>query len=118
MESQLTCPQCHIPISATDYFCHQCGQKIKEAPLIFSSGKIIGIYLISFLIPLAGFYYWFKYAQQDDTKVKSVAKVAVAITIVSIIVTVVSIVISVKLAQDILNSVVPGIPTDLQNLGY
>lgn len=85
MEQKL-CPKCQTPIIETNYFCPNCGYKIKEPPVSTTIGKQIGIYLLSALLPPLGLWPAIKYLRQPDSKAQMIGLVAVVLTVVSIII--------------------------------
>lgn len=88
MEPQLNCPNCKQNIIALDYFCPNCGKKLKDKPLSASIGKQIFLYLLSFFIPPLGLWPGIKYLKQKDDKSRVVGFIAVLLTIISIFITV------------------------------
>ena len=87
METQSICNQCHGNISTADYYCPNCGKKVKEKPLSTSTGKQIWLYFISFFFPPLGIWPAIKYLRQDDDKSKKIGIALLSITIISIIIT-------------------------------
>ncbi|HUV42882.1 MAG TPA: zinc ribbon domain-containing protein [Patescibacteria group bacterium] len=87
MESQTTCPECQSNISLSDYFCPNCGKKLKEKPLSTTLLKQLLIYLVSFFLPPLGIWPAIKYLRQSDKKSKKIGLVAVFLTIISIVIT-------------------------------
>ena len=87
MEPNLTCPVCHNISPATDYFCSNCGKKLKDKPVSTSIGKQIGIYALSILLPPLGLWPGFKYLFQKDEKAKIIGIVAIILTILSTVLT-------------------------------
>ncbi len=86
--SDTNCPSCHLPVSENFFFCPNCGKKIKEAPIVMSLGKQIGIYALSILLPPLGLWPGLRYIRQKDEKIKTVGTVAIILTLISIIINV------------------------------
>jgi uncharacterized BrkB/YihY/UPF0761 family membrane protein len=77
----LNCPFCNKEIRPTDTYCPNCGTKLPDVDLPFSTKQKIKIYLISvFLAPL-GLYWFFKYFKNEDTDKRRTAFIALYITI-------------------------------------
>jgi len=87
MDSQTTCPDCKANLSESDYFCPNCGKKIKEKPLSTTLLKQLSIYFISFFLPPLGIWPGIKYLRQPDEKSKKIGLAAILLTIISIIIT-------------------------------
>jgi hypothetical protein len=88
MEPQLNCPNCKQVVLASDYFCPNCGKKIKDKPLSTTILKQALVYLLSISFPPLGFWPAVKYLKQKDQKSRMIGFIAVALTIISIAVTV------------------------------
>ncbi len=86
MDSQTTCPDCKANLSESDYFCPNCGKKIKEKPLLTTLSKQLSIFLISFLLPPLGIWPGIKYLRQADEKSKKIGLIAIFLTIISIVI--------------------------------
>ena len=86
-ENVIKCPFCQVNTSSEDYFCPNCGKKIREKPLSNSIGKQINIYLFSLLFPPLGLWPGIKYLKQKDSKLKKIGVIAIVLTILSFIIT-------------------------------
>ncbi|MEP7167245.1 MAG: zinc ribbon domain-containing protein [Candidatus Woesebacteria bacterium] len=81
------CPQCHQPIKSTDYFCANCGKKIKEVPPATTVMRQALLYLGSIVLPPMGIVWGIKYLKQPDQKSKLIGIVAMVLTVLSFIIT-------------------------------
>lgn len=88
MENQLNCHSCKQAIDASDYFCPNCGKKIKDKPISTAVGRQIFIYLLSLLLPPLGLWPAIKYLKQNDSKSRIIGFVAVVLTIISTVITI------------------------------
>lgn len=88
MDILTVCRYCQVNISPNDYFCPNCGKKLKEKPQSVSIGRQIVIYLLSALLPPLGLWPAIKYLRQGDSKSKQIGIVAIVLTLISTIVTV------------------------------
>jgi hypothetical protein len=88
MEPQLNCPNCNQNILVQDYFCPNCGKKLKDKPQPVTVGRQILVYLLSFLLPPLGLWPAVKYLRQKDDKSRMIGFVSVVLTIISIVITV------------------------------
>lgn len=86
MESQLNCPNCKQQVSTLDYFCPNCGKKIKDKLLSTTIGRQLLIYLLSLLLPPLGLWPAIKYLKQKNEKSRMIGFAAVVLTIISIII--------------------------------
>jgi hypothetical protein len=78
------CPKCQNPVLPTDFFCPNCGNKLKENITSTGIAKQIGIYLLSFFLPPFGIWPAIKYLRQKDSKSKTIGAVAIVLTILSL----------------------------------
>lgn len=88
MDNLVTCRYCQGTITFADYFCPNCGKKLREKPVSTTLSRQIVIYLISALLPPLGLWPAIKYLRQTDDKAKQIGLVAIVITIISTLVTV------------------------------
>lgn len=93
----LKCKFCQAPISDNEYFCHACGKKLKEPPFKFSWTKIIGIMLLSVLLPPLGIFPGIRHLRMPDQRAKIVGATAIVLTILATIITI-------KIFADYMNS--------------
>jgi len=102
----LFCPSCGARFPKGKKFCDQCGTCLKELPQLetmeqnsYSSQDepSMGIAILGFLIPLAGFIMWVAWNDQMPQKARSAGKGALIGFITYAVVTVVSIIIVVSL---------------------
>ena len=87
MDLQTTCVYCKGNISLSDYFCPNCGKKLKEKPLSTTFLKQLLIYFVSFFLPPLGIWPAIKYLRQSDEKSKKIGLAALFLTIISIVIT-------------------------------
>jgi len=87
MEPQLNCPSCKQNIALSDYFCPNCGKKLKEKPQSTTILRQIFIYLLSILLPPLGLWPGIKYLKQKDGKSRMIGFIAIVLTIISIVIT-------------------------------
>jgi len=87
MDSQTTCVYCQGNISLSDYFCPNCGKKLKEEPQSTTLLKQLLIYFVSFFLPPLGVWPAIKYLRQGDEQSKKIGFIALFLTIISIVIT-------------------------------
>ena len=80
------CPFCHLPTTQDEYFCHNCGKKLREKELSTTIGKQIYIYAVSILLPPAGLWWGVKYLRQGDSKSQKIGVAAIVLTMLSLII--------------------------------
>ncbi len=83
------CPNCHVVIKPTDYFCYNCGTNLKPAPPSTTLVDQIILYSKSVLIPPFGVIWAVKYLRQGDDKSKIVGIIAILLTIISLILSII-----------------------------
>lgn len=88
MDLSTTCRYCHVNISSSDFFCPNCGKKLKEKPQSTTLVRQIFIYLISALLPPLGLWPAIRYLRQPDTKSKKIGWIAIILTVISVIATI------------------------------
>ena len=88
MEPQTICRHCKFNISPSDYFCPDCGKKIRDKPLSTGLVKQILVYSLSFFLPPLGLWPAIKYLRQPDKKSKYIGWVAIILTAISTVITV------------------------------
>ncbi len=88
MENQLNCHYCGKSLKLTDYFCPNCGKKLKDKPLSATIPRQIFIYLLSLLLPPLGLWPGIKYLRQKDEKLRMIGLAAVILTVISTVITV------------------------------
>lgn len=111
---QVSCPSCQYPILGTNYFCPNCGKKLKDPPVKTGLGNQIGIYLVSILLPPMGLWPGIKYLRQNDKKAKIIGSIAIVITVLSLVVSTVA---TINFVNQINNSVNTQMQ-QLQRYGY
>jgi uncharacterized membrane protein YvbJ len=80
------CPHCNKEIDLTDKFCPNCGNKLPEKDLPFSTGQKLKIYMVSVFLAPFGLYWFFKFFKNENIEKRKVAYNALYISIVMIIV--------------------------------
>lgn len=88
MEPMLICPQCKKDILPSDYFCPDCGKKLKDKPPSTTFLRQLIVYAISFFLPPFGLWPAIRYLKQQDGKSKKIGLAALFLTIISILLTV------------------------------
>lgn len=84
----MNCPNCKQSIAVLDYFCPNCGKKIKDKPRSTTIARQIFVYLLSFFLPPLGLWPGIKYLKQSDDKSRMIGFVAIVLTIISIAITI------------------------------
>jgi hypothetical protein len=81
-----TCPQCHVIVRPTDFFCANCGKNLKTKPLSTTLTTEIMYYIGSIALPPLGFWWGIKYLKQNDALSKRIGIVCMVLTAVSFII--------------------------------
>ena len=85
MDEIMSCPVCHQPVKTTDYFCSNCGKKLKSKPPSTSIPSQIILYIKTLLLPPFGLFWGYRYLRQPDTKSKLIGLFTIIITIVEVV---------------------------------
>jgi DNA-directed RNA polymerase subunit RPC12/RpoP len=83
MEPQVACSKCKQSISAQDYFCPNCGKKIKDKPLSTTIARQFLVYILSISLPPLGLWPAVGYLKQKDEKSRMIGFIAIALTLIS-----------------------------------
>lgn len=108
-----SCPFCGVQIEAEDYFCPNCGKKVREKPLSTSIGRQLVVYTVSLLLPPFGLVWVPRYWR--------ISRAGKKIAYVIILLTIISLVISVWVAVDFVHSFDTALQKELNtypSLGY
>lgn len=107
--SMSPCPTCHIQIRVTDYFCFNCGKKLKPQPLSTTIIQQLIIYVSSVFLPPIGIIWGIRYIKEKNLTAKIIG-------IISIILTVIVLVVSVYIVINVINTVNSQINTQVENI--
>jgi hypothetical protein len=81
------CPQCHVAVRPTDFFCYNCGKNLKPKLLSTTLTTEIMYYAGSLVLPPLGYWWGIKYLKQPDPASKRIGILCIVITTISFIVT-------------------------------
>ena len=84
---ELQCPQCHVAVRPTDYFCYNCGKILHAKPLSTSLTTEIMYYIGSLLLPPLGYWWGIKYLLQQGAASKRIGIIIMVLTTISFIIT-------------------------------
>jgi hypothetical protein len=82
-----SCPQCHVVVRPTDFFCYNCGKNLKPKLLSTTLTTEIMYYVGSLLLPPLGYWWGIKYLKQTDAASKRIGILCMVITTISFILT-------------------------------
>ncbi len=105
-----TCPQCHVVVRPTDFFCYNCGKSLKAKPLSTSLTTEIMYYIGSLVLPPLGYWWGIKYLKQTDAASKRIGILCMVFTTISFIVTSI-------LAVDYINKISATVNSQLNGVG-
>lgn len=106
------CPHCGVVVTPEEYFCPQCGKKLKDKVPSTSVLAQAGVYAVSILLPPLGLWPGVKYLRQNDEKSKRIGIAAIILTILSLAVAIYIIAGAINSFNSTLNSLTN------TNLGY
>ena len=81
---QKTCPSCQSLVTETEFFCPNCGKKLREAPLSTTVSKQIMYYVLSILLPPIGIWWAVKYLRQGGEIAKKIGIAIIILTALSL----------------------------------
>lgn len=108
-EPTLVCPQCHITVRPTDYFCFNCGKNLRPAPPPIDIAHQAQLYLGSVLLPPIGVIWAVKYLRVSDPKVRIIGWVCIVLTVISVLVATYLIVETIATVNEQVNSQLQGL---------
>ena len=83
------CKYCSQPITPLDYFCPNCGKKLKDKPVSLGIWALIWLFILSAFLPPLGFGLTLRYIRSEDSTARIVGWISVIVTVVAIILAVV-----------------------------
>ncbi len=87
-ETNIICSLCHQAIPEKYYFCPNCGNNLKEKPVVVSTIMQIGLYALAIFLPPLGLWPGIKYIMKKGQQAKRVGMITIVLTIISTIVTI------------------------------
>lgn len=81
-----SCPQCHVAVRTTDFFCYNCGKNLKPKPLPLKIESLILYYLGSIILPPMGIIWGLRYLKDDNQTAKIHGIILITITVVELII--------------------------------
>ena len=76
------CPKCRQSIALNNYFCPNCGKKIRSPPPSTSASGLIVLFLKTILLPPFGLYWGYLYLRQPDNNSKIIGLLTIVITVI------------------------------------
>ncbi|OGC45594.1 hypothetical protein A2V49_03825 [candidate division WWE3 bacterium RBG_19FT_COMBO_34_6] len=86
MDTQTICRHCKKIVLTTDFFCPNCGKKLKEKPLPTDLVVQILIYIFSIFFAPLGIWPAVRYLKQNDKKSKNIGIIIIILTIISFVI--------------------------------
>ena len=82
MVSGLVCKNCRAAVTPDEYFCPNCGKKLKDKSPATTAAEQAKVYIISLVFwPFGSIYIW-RYLRQEDAKSRMIGWIALVITLV------------------------------------
>ncbi len=103
-----TCPRCHAPVRPTDYYCYNCGKKLRMTPPSLRIESLVTLFLVSIFLPPLGILMGWPYLREKDWTRRIIGTAAVLANILATFV-------AIKLAADVYFSTLNA-ARSLQNL--
>lgn len=82
----MDCPDCHFKLNGNEYFCPNCGKKLKDKTLSTTLTKQLQVYVLSFFLAPLGFWWTYKYLKQTDKTSKIVGLACFIITTMALVI--------------------------------
>lgn len=82
------CKFCSATVSVGDYFCRDCGKKLKEKPVSLGPLPLLWLFVLSAFLPPFGIGLSIKYIRDQNEKARVVGWVSLLITAIVIILSV------------------------------
>lgn len=105
----LVCKYCSLPVTPEDYFCPNCGKKLKEKPASLGVWSIIWLFVLSILLPPLGIGLTIRYIKSEDERARTLGWISLVVTVVALIVTVL-------VAKSAMDSLTQQINSQMENL--
>lgn len=83
IETSLTCPFCSAQIDPKDYFCPNCGKKIREKPVGLGFWAMVSLFGLSTLAPPLNLPLTIRYLKSPDEKVRTAGWISLVVSIIS-----------------------------------
>lgn len=80
----MTCPFCAAPVGESNYFCANCGKKLKEKPVSTSFTALVGLYLVSVFLPPFGLGLTIRYLKSTEPTAKTMGIISLLLTILAL----------------------------------
>ncbi|MBI5448849.1 hypothetical protein HY948_00875 [Candidatus Gottesmanbacteria bacterium] len=109
MDQIIGCPVCRVTVRPADYFCFNCGKKLRVLPLGVTTGDQMKLYIGSVFLAPMGIVWGLRYLQEDGQKTKIAGIIAMSLSVITIIIVT-------QFAVRVVNSVNSEISTQLQGI--
>lgn len=84
----MVCKYCSLPVTPVDYFCPNCGKKLKDKPVSTGFGALVWLFGLSAFAPPFGIGLTIKYMKSEDEQARALGWVSLIVTIVALILTI------------------------------
>ncbi len=108
------CPICKKPVVDADFFCPNCGKKLKDKPVSTGLGRQLVVYFICLFIPPFGLIWARKYFRLGTPEGKKIGIICIMLTVISLVVSYWSYIEMKKFIDGLVNSQMQ----QYQNLGF
>lgn len=108
------CPVCKISVTDNDFFCPNCGKKLKDKPVTTGIGKQLVVYSICLFAPPFGLVWAWKYFKLGTAEGKKIGIICIILTVISLVISYWSYVEMKKFIDGLVNSQMQ----QYQNLGF
>ena len=86
VETTLACPFCSKQIDPRDYFCPNCGKKVREKPVSTGFWGLAALFGVSLLAPPFGLGLTMRYVKSADQKAKTMGWISLVLTISTLVI--------------------------------
>lgn len=84
----MVCKYCSLPVTPVDYFCPNCGKKLKDKPVSIGFWALVWLFGLSAFAPPFGIGLTIKYMRAEDEQARTLGWISLVVTLVALIVTI------------------------------
>ena len=81
----ITCKYCHLKVSIGDYYCPNCGKKLKNKPVSTGLWALVWLFILSAFFPSLGLGLTIRYIRSADNKSKIIGWISLLITVIAFV---------------------------------
>jgi NADH:ubiquinone oxidoreductase subunit 3 (subunit A) len=114
----VNCPFCAKEIDPKDFYCPECGKKVREKPIATTFWPVFLLFVLCVLLPPFNIGMTLKYIRSPDLKAKKIGWISLVVMAIMLIAVGVSTYYMTKYVSDQVNTQITQELKKYQNLGY